>query len=513
MTKITHIQMKTIIPLHYDREKFIKCLSEENGIFYDESPFNKVRFRKGNYYEKGQKLFTEDEREIYVAKLPNPRDAGLENKGVKYMTCCDVEYIEGKRKKMSFTMGDIFIFFHHHRAYLVLIANISVDQWEEDVNIEVLYNECLKFFAKNLDREGEKVFYNGDKKYSYKSIVKSICKNDIMKKIGVNKEEAWDNVFLQCNLLSIKIPQDSEIYGLMKELVENGDTKENTFLSGDWQKVDNNTKRTNKLFWGYGNKQLLIAPNQEFQFTDGPSSPFYSSVNKNYMSLYTLWIDCRIGLLESNGDSKIIWSNIRALMEGLLIKESFGHINDIFSRLVRNIVDNPRKVAISLKKDLTEGDYIFVSYSHKDFVRVYCDLYTEIKTKELPVWYDTGLYENADEEWHKYIESIVRSDKCKGVIFYLSKNAMLSKNVKREVEIALEENKKYFVIGLSDSIIPGAILKEALYDAEFSQVTDNDFMEMVQVMAKAFPNTKTILNPNDSKYYEQIETNISKFLQ
>lgn len=517
MNDITHIQIKTIIPLEYERETFLKNLNEKNGVFSKQSILQEVNLESSMYNELGKKLFINNDKSVYIARIKNTADAGLyQDRGVTYITNTRINTTD----KLPFKMGDIYIFFHCFRAYLILTANIPVAQWiENGADAADLYSQCRDFFTKNLSRRGEKRFSYRDKsgtqEYSYKAVAESICgRIDIIGEVKPDLE----HIYSQINVLLKMIPEDgNKINNLMQDFIfydhASGSMHNptNRYLNGNWQITDHKNKKINKLFWGYGDKQFVVIPNEECSFTNGPSSGLYKSITKNYMALYTLWIDSREKLLLERGNNREAWKNVRALLASVLMSDRFKHINDIFINLANAIAETPQDIAVPLKDMAKEDDYIFVSYSHKDFVKVYCDLY-HFKDKNLPFWYDRGLYENADEEWHRHVKSRLESPNCKGVLFYLSEDFLLSKSVEKEVKTVLSKGKPYFVVGLPDNPIPGAVLKRSLAKASLSQVQDNGFMELIQTMASAFPNTKTILNPHDDEYYHQIAQNFEKCL-
>lgn len=514
MNRITHIQIKTIIPLEYNEGMPWEDLKGRNEIFGEDSILKEVGLDAGNYNDLGKKVYINDDKGICIAKVKNSVDIGLyQDRGVTYTTRMRINDAD----MMKFSMDDIFIFFHCFRAYLVLAANIPVIQWiEQGVNVAHLYSQCREYFTKNLVRRTERTFCyennNGRHDCSYKDLAENICE-----KITVTGSPDLEHIYSQCNLLSEKIPEGGYANNLIQELIfssgteGNMDSPANTYLNGSWQATDHKSRKCNKLFWGYGDKQFMIVPNTEFTFTNGPSSGFYKSINKNYMALYTFWIDSREELLRKKGNSQKAWENVRALLASLLDSGKYKHINDIFTAMTIAIVEKSADIAVPLKDRAAENDYIFVSYSHRDFVKVYCDLYY-LSDKGVPIWYDRGLYENADEEWDQYVASRLESPKCKGVLFYISGDFMLSKNVEREVATVLSKGKPYVIVSLSNSIIPGAVLKEALTKASWKQVQDGDFMKIVQTMANAFPNNKTVLSPQDNKYHEHLECNVRKCL-
>ncbi len=124
-----------------------------------------------------------------------------------------------------------------------------------------------------------------------------------------------------------------------------------------------------------------------------------------------------------------------------------------------NFEECPKPPMIRLRDD---DNYVFISYSHKDYKAVFCDL-LEFHKAGVRFWYDSGL--PAGKEWNKVVESKIGSEKCSGVIFFLSSSMFLSRSVLREVELATSAEgssggkcaKNYFCINL-EGVQPSNIL-------------------------------------------------------
>lgn len=101
-------------------------------------------------------------------------------------------------------------------------------------------------------------------------------------------------------------------------------------------------------------------------------------------------------------------------------------------------------------------DYVFMSYSHKDwsviqpFVKALDDFgYNPV--------YDDSI--NYGEEWDMMVRRYVTSPNCKGVIFFISENSMTSKPVLEEVELVKLKGVKNFIIMLEGANL-NAILRK-----------------------------------------------------
>lgn len=103
--------------------------------------------------------------------------------------------------------------------------------------------------------------------------------------------------------------------------------------------------------------------------------------------------------------------------------------------------------------------YAFVSYAHKDQNAVY-DIIGNLQNKKARVWFDKGL--EIGKEWPEEIAKHLIDSSL--VLVMLSSNAIQSANVRREVNLALSEEKDIIVIKLDDvDLSPGMKLQLGLY--------------------------------------------------
>ena len=94
-------------------------------------------------------------------------------------------------------------------------------------------------------------------------------------------------------------------------------------------------------------------------------------------------------------------------------------------------------------------DYIFVSYAHKDSPQVF-DLIHSLHRRKYRVWYDQGIEIGAD--WPQVVaEKLLESAL---VLIFISKNALLSQNCRREIHYAVSQKKNMLVVFLDDSALP-----------------------------------------------------------
>lgn len=96
-----------------------------------------------------------------------------------------------------------------------------------------------------------------------------------------------------------------------------------------------------------------------------------------------------------------------------------------------------------------DSKYIFISYSHCDSAQVYKDLFS-FYDAGINYWYDKEL--KGGEAWNEVVQTVLRSDNCVGVLFYLSPQSIMSAAVAQEISIAKQlyaNNPNFYIAGVS----------------------------------------------------------------
>ena len=121
------------------------------------------------------------------------------------------------------------------------------------------------------------------------------------------------------------------------------------------------------------------------------------------------------------------------------------------------------------------NNYVFISYSHRDYNKVYNDLafFSYNTRKKVRFWYDEGL--PAGDDWFLAAEKRLSDPNCSGVIFYLSENLLRSPAVLREIELVKRLNKPYFTITLDNQKFCAADYLDAVKDAELLSKVESVF--------------------------------------
>lgn len=94
---------------------------------------------------------------------------------------------------------------------------------------------------------------------------------------------------------------------------------------------------------------------------------------------------------------------------------------------------------------VSREEYYFISYSHADYKKVYADIY-RLQNEGVNVWYDRGLPPGRD--WEEIAQEFICKYACKGVIFYLSENSLVSPAVAKEIEFVKSKGKDYLSINI-----------------------------------------------------------------
>ncbi len=89
-------------------------------------------------------------------------------------------------------------------------------------------------------------------------------------------------------------------------------------------------------------------------------------------------------------------------------------------------------------------EYIFISYSTRDFKNVYIDL-LEFERRGIRYWYDRGTIPG--EKWYEVVEERVKNAAC--VVCFLSKNFMASEPVYKELSFVLKYDKPVICVDLT----------------------------------------------------------------
>jgi len=134
-------------------------------------------------------------------------------------------------------------------------------------------------------------------------------------------------------------------------------------------------------------------------------------------------------------------------------------------------IDNCPKVPVpQIDKN---QNYLFISYSHRDYKAVYSDL-AQLYKSGVRFWYDKGL--TVGRDWEMEVEEHIHDPKCCGIVFYISTNMFLSDSILKEIEFTqtrkngvLIRQKNYFCVNLHNGNI-----SKILHDAQNIREANGD---------------------------------------
>ena len=167
--------------------------------------------------------------------------------------------------------------------------------------------------------------------------------------------------------------------------------------------------------------------------------------------------------------------------------------------LIKNC-DDINKIEIDWLPPRYEEDYFFVSYSHKDYKLVFESLHRLQSGKNaIKMWYDEGL--PPGKNWEKSARDYISNPNCKGVIFYISENSVLSPSIHKELEFVRQSNKPHLSINLPCETIIGCkgqyLSAERIISLLKEQGTSiESYEEKLSVLKETFGDTIIFLTLN-----------------
>lgn len=134
----------------------------------------------------------------------------------------------------------------------------------------------------------------------------------------------------------------------------------------------------------------------------------------------------------------------------------------LYMRIQKHILSNDEKNRIceEIKKSKFTPDlpYVFISYSHKNEDAVLYDV-LRLKT-QFNCWIDLESIDGGrcanEDDWTEKVLPVMESPNCKGVIIYISKNALTSNGLLREAEWIQKKRIDFytFLVDFSETISP-----------------------------------------------------------
>ncbi len=134
-----------------------------------------------------------------------------------------------------------------------------------------------------------------------------------------------------------------------------------------------------------------------------------------------------------------------------------------------------------------EGKYVFISYSHKDADLVYRDL-KELHDNGARFWYDKAMREGQD--WLARATARIRDPNCCEVLFYVTKNALQSEAILKELELVKERRKRDPEFTFASINIPGETAFQMMKSLDIPEKTFRSFLEAFPEEKLFFPRTE-----------------------
>lgn len=165
---------------------------------------------------------------------------------------------------------------------------------------------------------------------------------------------------------------------------------------------------------------------------------------------------------------------------------------------------------IPAEERIDEQDFLFISYSHSDYKKVFADL-AVMEQAGIHFWYDEGLV--AGNNWDEEVRKKLLSPHCRGVIFFISENLFLSRSVNQEIDLVCGKGtnyeKPFFSVNLTQKL-PAMILRSIMrMDDEVLERAALD-MDRIGALANAFGDRRTYLPFSDLNHRQQLENTVKK---
>lgn len=168
---------------------------------------------------------------------------------------------------------------------------------------------------------------------------------------------------------------------------------------------------------------------------------------------------------------------------------------EVYRRMLEKAEDIDACEKVAAFEPDGQHNYLFISYSHKDYKQVYSDI-ANLRFAGVRVWYDEGL--SAGVDWREEVKKHLADPCCSGVIFYLSENLFTSQSILYEVQL-VQGKKPYFSVNLTDRQ-PSQILKSCISRID----SHTDDMEWLHHLSGTFKDSATYLNHSGISHDENI---------
>lgn len=156
-----------------------------------------------------------------------------------------------------------------------------------------------------------------------------------------------------------------------------------------------------------------------------------------------------------------------------------------------------------------EEAYIFISYAHKDSDFVFPEI-ERLAADGFKIWYDEGI--EPSEEWPEEIGKAIVN--CGVFLIFVSPRSAKSVNCRNEVNLALNNNKKFLAVHIEETELPvGLQLRmgdlQAILKYNFS--SNNYQLKLEQSLTNLFESNQT--DHSDNSYFQKHSSKEDKKLK
>lgn len=517
--------MSIVVPISYDNKVMQEMMEnpEKKEEFYTLWKPYQYNNKNGWWTDEGAELFVDNETSKIKCYEMNQDNAIRTRLGLYQNRNALYQLKNNQATKVFFRIHDIRLWLLQEN-----VAFIEINILTNEIDSDGIYS-LQEYLVKKIERkkESEIVHYvEGkvqDKESNIVLSLKELIRNICQKMQGYIAAEIEDKFFKETCTLGYSLSEceweeKDELLSFFKKFCDMEKTQ--NFEKNNYYFTDNNMRK-NKVHWGISERNLILLADTENSFAnigkDGAKG-LYHSVYHNYMILFVYYISemiCRGGADEE--DSALArWKKYKRLRKNYSEHEQVREIFDkyLIECLKLNKIEDAK---VPMREDVEEHDYIFISYSHSEFSKVYSDL-ADLYELGVNYWYDSGLEHDAGEAWTKVVHNHIRNPRCAGVIFYMSEQLFLSDSIFKEIKIAsgMPEDgidaspKRYFSVNLTDKDVPVLILKSALNLIDDKNLKNGSYMSRVHVISKAFPDENTFISYHPDNHIDKIMENLKK---
>lgn len=149
-----------------------------------------------------------------------------------------------------------------------------------------------------------------------------------------------------------------------------------------------------------------------------------------------------------------------------------------------------KKARIPFEAYRGKEPYIFVSYAHKESAQVYPQI-LDLHNAGYHIWYDEGIEPGRD--WTEEIGRALQN--AAFFITFISPNSVESKNVRNEINFALEKKTPFLAIYLEETQLPaGLMLQIGSIQAimKYNLAEEKYFAKLTRVLKSRFENVSAV---------------------